>query len=30
MATYLEIQDWVKKKDNFKPKICWIADVKEH
>jgi len=29
MATYEEIQDWVKKNYGFKPKTCWIAHVKE-
>jgi len=29
MATYKEIQSWVKKKYGFTPKTCWIADVKE-
>jgi len=28
MATYKEIQDYVKRKYGFKPKTCWIADVK--
>ena len=28
MATYKQIQDWVKKKYNFVPRTCWIADVK--
>lgn len=29
MATYKEIQKWVKKKFGYQPKACWIADVKE-
>ncbi len=29
MATYREIQKWVKDKHNFTPKTCWIAHVKE-
>jgi hypothetical protein len=29
MATYKEIQEWVKKHYGFVPKTCWIADVKE-
>jgi hypothetical protein len=29
MATYKEIQEWVKKEYDFVPKTCWIADVKE-
>jgi hypothetical protein len=29
MATYIEIQNWVKQKYNFIPKSCWIAHVKE-
>jgi len=29
MATYKQIQEWVKKKYGFTPKTCWIADVKE-
>jgi hypothetical protein len=29
MATYIEIQNWVKQKYNFVPKTCWIAHVKE-
>ena len=28
MATYLQIQDWVKLNYGFTPKTCWIADVK--
>lgn len=28
MATYQQIQDWVKQKYGFTPKTCWIADVK--
>lgn len=29
MATYKEIQDYVKKQYGFIPKSCWIAHVKE-
>ena len=29
MATYKEIQNWVKQNYGFVPKTCWIADVKE-
>jgi hypothetical protein len=29
MATYKQIQDWVKKEYGFDPKTCWIAHVKE-
>jgi len=29
VATYKQIQEWVKKKYGFTPKTCWIADVKE-
>ena len=29
MATYQQIQQWVKKKYGFTVKTCWIADVKE-
>jgi hypothetical protein len=29
MATYHQIQDYVKAKYGFIPKTCWIADVKE-
>lgn len=29
MATYKQIQNWVKQKYGFVPKTCWIADVKE-
>ena len=29
MATYKEIQEWIKKKYKYEPKTCWIADVKE-
>jgi len=29
MATYQQIQNYVKAKYGFKPKTCWIADVKE-
>jgi hypothetical protein len=28
MATYKQIQDWVKQKYGFIPKTCWIAHVK--
>ena len=29
MATYKQIQDYVKREHDFQPKTCWIADVKE-
>ena len=29
MATYKQIQDYVKNKNGFVPKSCWIAHVKE-
>jgi len=29
MATYLQIQSWVKQNYGFVPKSCWIAHVKE-
>lgn len=29
MATYTQIQKYVKGKYGFQPKTCWIADVKE-
>ena len=29
MATYQEIQSYVKKKYKYSPKTCWIADAKE-
>jgi len=29
MATYKQIQDYVKEKRGFTVKSCWIADVKE-
>ena len=29
MATYEEIQDYIKQKYGFTPKTCWIAHVKE-
>lgn len=29
MATYLQIQNWVKQQYGFVPKTCWIAHVKE-
>jgi hypothetical protein len=28
MATYHQIQDWVRMKSGFVPKTCWIAHVK--
>jgi hypothetical protein len=28
MATYTEIQEWIKKKYGYTVKTCWIADVK--
>ena len=28
MATYKEIQAWVKQNYGFVPETCWIADVK--
>ena len=28
MATYKQIQDWVKQQCGFIPKTCWIAHVK--
>ena len=28
MATYTEIQEWVKQHYGFTPKTCWIAHVK--
>jgi len=28
MATYKQIQTWVKQRYWFVPKACWIADVK--
>jgi hypothetical protein len=28
MATYKQIQDWVKQQYGFIPKTCWIAHVK--
>lgn len=28
MATYQQIQTWVKQRYGFTPKTCWIADVK--
>jgi hypothetical protein len=28
MATYKQIQTWVKQNYGFIPKTCWIADVK--
>ena len=29
MATYKEIQAYVKEKHGFQPKTCWIAHMKE-
>jgi len=29
MATYKEIQNYVKQKYGFKPETCWIAHAKE-
>ena len=29
MATYRQIQDWVRQQHGFVPKSCWIAHVKE-
>lgn len=29
MATYREIQDWVRQQYGFMPKTCWIAHCKE-
>lgn len=29
MATYRQIQEWVKARHRFEPKTCWIAHVKE-
>ena len=29
MATYKEIQNWVRLKHSFLPKTCWIAHCKE-
>lgn len=29
MATYKQIQDYVKKENGFVPKTCWIAHAKE-
>ena len=28
MATYKQIQTWVKQNHGFVPQTCWIADVK--
>jgi hypothetical protein len=28
VATYNQIQTWVKQKYGFVPKTCWIADIK--
>jgi len=28
VATYAQIQEYVKKVDGFTPKTCWIADIK--
>jgi hypothetical protein len=29
MATYKQIQEYVKAEYGYQPKSCWIADVKE-
>lgn len=29
MATYVQIQEYVKKKHGFVPQTCWIAHIKE-
>ena len=29
MATYRQIQDYVRETHGFTPKTCWIAEVKE-
>ena len=29
MATYEDIQDWVKRNRAYRPKTCWIAHCKE-
>ena len=29
MATYMQIQAWVKRRYGFTPKTCWIAHAKE-
>ena len=29
MATYKQIQDWVKQRYGFVPKTCWVAHIKE-
>ena len=29
MATYKQIQAWVKQQHGFVPKPCWIADIKD-
>lgn len=29
MATYKEIQNYIKEKYNFTVKTCWIADIKD-
>ena len=29
MATYREIQDWVRRRHGWTPKTCWIAHCKE-
>ena len=29
MATYRQIQDWIKEKHGFAVKTCWIAHAKE-
>lgn len=30
MATYKEIQDYIRSKHNIVVQTCWIADMKEH
>jgi len=30
MATYREIQEYIKNKHSISIKTCWIADMKEH
>jgi hypothetical protein len=27
MATYRQIQNWVKRREGFVPKTCWIAHI---
>jgi hypothetical protein len=29
MATYKQVQDFIREKEGFTVKTCWIADVKE-